>query len=676
MSELPIEERLRQLEVTPDDWNLRLSVVQSYMEAGDTTGAAHFLVNAPWIPEDEETIVYAAQVFAATNPAQAVKLLDHFLASGNASPRVTRLRSRISGGSQTRKPVPPRQPAGGSQQVPPQKRRRTLAELEAEVVPTEAMPVDPEQPVSPAEEVSSNDSKEEPKEKVPEKEIAESQEQEQEQEILLDHKTTDKDPESHPDKVIIVSEGEAVHAADLEDDKQEKIKSLVVAISVHLVLIVLFAFFAISQPPPPAPQFRTKAPPGEKRELDSTTLDRKRQKTSNNVNTPSSVISAHSLSNFVLPTDFAIDEATAMIAISEDDSLFTQSMSGFGKGRSGAPGGMKARCTVSQRLQRLRETGGDEKAEDAIERGLRFLASQQDPETGAIGHEFFAGMTGLSLLAYLGRCETQDSIEFGDTVVKAATYLMQLSLQNNGRMTNGSRGDHEVYEHAIATYALSELYTMTRAGGDNIPRLDQILRKSVGIIVNAQSRDGGWPYGFTGEGYEDLSVSGWQIQALKAAHITGLRIPGVQAALDRALKDYLPRIQDGQGAFKYNPQDPAGRDSLTGAALLCFQIWNGSREAEYTKGMKYLRSIYYNPIPGDDYYTPYYNTQAFFNEGGAAWENYNTKFQPQLLRAQNSDGSWLGMGVRKDEKIMNTAWAILMLEVYYRYLPATEKVGR
>jgi hypothetical protein len=45
-----------------------------------------------------------------------------------------------------------------------------------------------------------------------------------------------------------------------------------------------------------------------------------------------------------------------------------------------------------------------------------------------------------------------------------------------------------------------------------------------------------------------------------------------------------------------------------------------------------------------------------------------------LLKAQNPDGSWLGSGPRKDDKIMNTAWAILMLEVYYRYLPTSDKI--
>ncbi|MEM9017237.1 MAG: hypothetical protein AAGC68_09485, partial [Verrucomicrobiota bacterium] len=126
---------------------------------------------------------------------------------------------------------------------------------------------------------------------------------------------------------------------------------------------------------------------------------------------------------------------------------------------------------------------------------------------------------------------------------------------------------------------------------------------------------------------------------------------------------------------KYNPDHAKGKPTLTGAALLAMQMWKGVGSPEYVKGMKYLRNKYANPSPGSNYYAPYYNTQAFFLEEGEAWEDYNKKFQPKLLDAQNADGSWLNdNGSREDNQFMNTAWAILMLEVYYRYLPTTDKV--
>jgi hypothetical protein len=113
--------------------------------------------------------------------------------------------------------------------------------------------------------------------------------------------------------------------------------------------------------------------------------------------------------------------------------------------------------------------------------------------------------------------------------------------------------------------------------------------------------------------------------------------------------------------------------------MLAMQIWKGKGTPQYNKALAYLVKAYANPSPGGNFYAPYYNTQAFFMHEGKEWENYNKIFQPRLLDAQNEDGSWLSKGVGgqggADAQLMNTAWAILMLEVYYRYLPTTDKVS-
>jgi hypothetical protein len=140
---------------------------------------------------------------------------------------------------------------------------------------------------------------------------------------------------------------------------------------------------------------------------------------------------------------------------------------------------------------------------------------------------------------------------------------------------------------------------------------------------------------------------------------------------------YLPAIQDGKGAFKYRPRDGNGKRTLTGAALLGMQVWGKMGSEHYNKGFKYLHSAYKNPFPDSNYYAPYYNTQVFFLHGGKPWIIYNEKFQGKLLDTQQKDGSWPAMGGHggDDKKFLNTAWAILMLEVYYRYLPTTDKIG-
>ena len=69
--------------------------------------------------------------------------------------------------------------------------------------------------------------------------------------------------------------------------------------------------------------------------------------------------------------------------------------------------------------------------------------------------------------------------------------------------------------------------------------------------------------------------------------------------------------------------------------------------------------------------------------GGAAWNTWNRMFQSEIVKAQNPDGSWpplagksAGGTLQKDPDpngfIYRTNLCILMLEVYYRYMPTTK----
>jgi len=481
------------------------------------------------------------------------------------------------------------------------------------------------------------------------------------------------------ERVFIVGEGEAVHAAEAPPKTREKLGAVLTAVIVHLAIILLLTFCYLSSPPPAPPQISVSAIANSgDASLENQTMMKKTQKTSSTtVSSAMPVVASTAFSNFAVPETMDTNANLTMVAMSDSDAGFGMSMSGFGdvSNMGAIPAGMQSRCSMSQRMKRLRESGGEDRAERAVREGLEFLTTKQNQD-GSFGEEYTAGMTGLVLLAYLGHCETPESPKFGDSVVNAALFLIDRCKKNDGKITNGKAGHHEAYEHAIGTYALAELYTMTKEAGREVPNLESNLRKAVGVIVDGQTKMGGWPYGFKGTGKEDMSVSGWQIQALKAAYNTGRNFPGVEKALDLATGEYLPAIQDSEGAFKYNPDHAKGKPTLTGAALLGMQIWKGMGSPPYQKGLKYLAEKYKNPSPGSDYYAPYYNTQAFFMHEGKEWEDYNKLFQPRLLDAQNEDGSWLrDGGARKDAQIMNTAWAVLMLEVYYRYLPTTDKVS-
>jgi len=99
--------------------------------------------------------------------------------------------------------------------------------------------------------------------------------------------------------------------------------------------------------------------------------------------------------------------------------------------------------------------GGGGGSLTAVLRALRWLKDNQNENGSWRGTDSPTAMTGLALLCYMAYGEDTSSKEFGDTVERAIRYLLY-QQNNNGTFENC--GQHYVYGHAIATYALAEWY--------------------------------------------------------------------------------------------------------------------------------------------------------------------------------------------------------------------------
>ncbi|MCE9612485.1 MAG: terpene cyclase/mutase family protein [Chthoniobacter sp.] len=362
------------------------------------------------------------------------------------------------------------------------------------------------------------------------------------------------------------------------------------------------------------------------------------------------------------------------------NSLFGgQGNGGLGGGGNGfgLPTIMNDRCSVVTRATSMRNNGGSPQCEEAIIKGLRWLKTQQNAD-GSFGQQFSVGMTGLALLSFMGHCERPSSKEFGPCVRKAIDFLV--TTAGSGATISRGGGNSTSYEHGIATYALGEAYILTKE-----QKIAEVLKKAVYTIVQGQSPDGGWSYGYS-KGAGDTSVSGWQVQALKAAKLSGLNIDGVDSALKKAVDGVL-RVRGPQGGFGYT--SPGDRWALTAVGILVLQTTHheGGRGQTVRKALDFL--IDRKDAPKLDYdaadadlYGWYYGTQACFQHGGSAWTKWNRQFQPELLKAQNEDGSWKptrggsgdiqsGGASSPDGQIFRNSCCILMLEVYYRYLASS-----
>ena len=102
-------------------------------------------------------------------------------------------------------------------------------------------------------------------------------------------------------------------------------------------------------------------------------------------------------------------------------------------------------------------------------------------------------------------------------------------------------------------------------------------------------------------------------------------------------------------------------------------MWGKSSSANVRKGTKYIRAntdFKWDEVSSDLYYH-YYNAQAMINRGGEDWRSYNDLFRDELLKNQQTDGSWKNSNKHSGNLHMSTCLATFMLEVYYRFLPAT-----
>jgi len=325
--------------------------------------------------------------------------------------------------------------------------------------------------------------------------------------------------------------------------------------------------------------------------------------------------------------------------------------------------------TNAGRKAALRKHGGSAKTESAVLRALRWLKDHQN-EDGSWSRSEPRSMCGLALLSFLSHGETPASEEFGPTVQRAMQYLANQMMA--GRVRKG-------YRNGIATYALSESYGLTK-----IPFLKGAMEEGVQKIIDGQMGCGGWNYGYSQGDRWDLSVGGWQLQAMKAAYVAGAENSGLEQAIKKGLL-YLKKVAFANNRFGYSKAG-AGSAAMQGAGTLCLQLLGEGKSKEAKAGCGQIEKRTLNWAQcgghGTGAYAWYYETQSMFHHGTKTWRPWNKMFRPVLLKNQHEDGHWEpihevpkgGDASKKRtppeyEPYMITCFCCLMLQVYYRYLP-------
>lgn len=336
------------------------------------------------------------------------------------------------------------------------------------------------------------------------------------------------------------------------------------------------------------------------------------------------------------------------------------------------------------------------KASQAIDRGLQYLlANQRDDGSWASGGngERSTAMTSLALMAFMARAEFPGSGPNGKALGRAKDWLLSQAKE----APNGYLGS-TMYEHGMATLALTELWGMTGSKEDD-EALQKAIEAAVDVIVRSQTPAGGWRYQPNPNGGNDTSATGTVFVALASARQAGIAIPNETIA---KVISYLElAAHPKSGGFVYVPlgSGQAGSDSVgsTAAGAYAAQL-AGARDSDMVESaLRYLeeRAPAIFQGVGFYYYCHYYALQAMVQSGDERYAKWYPQIRDALISRQAASGYWAGKATDKKHgaqvdavqagdqidpasvanKIIGheTPMAIIMLAAPYRYIPIYQK---
>lgn len=346
---------------------------------------------------------------------------------------------------------------------------------------------------------------------------------------------------------------------------------------------------------------------------------------------------------------------------------------------------------VQRRPQHIKQQGGDARTEEAVEAGLKWLASAQSErdgrwdasryQAGAIrsyevtpnsaGAEADTATTGLALLAFLGAGYTHYEGPYKQNVQEGLQFLLRSQRRSSGDLSGNATKFAKMYCHGISTLALSEAYILT-----SDERIRPFLERAVQYTLNSQSKDtGGWRYRPHDDG--DTSQFGWQLMALMSSRAAGLQVPEESV---RGMKKWLRTVSSGYygGLASYRPRQRPSH-AMTAEALVCRFLLDPNTDPKTVQeaaNFVVREGLRNDPL---NLYFCYYATMALYQVQDHRWIAWNNQMKSRLLPLQNKSGSLTGswnpdtVWGRNGGRVYSTALATMCLQTYYRYDPLPEE---
>ncbi len=325
--------------------------------------------------------------------------------------------------------------------------------------------------------------------------------------------------------------------------------------------------------------------------------------------------------------------------------------------------------TDQEHLEDIHTQGEVDKA---IAKGLEYLVKQQQAEgqfKGSMPNTF----TALASMALMAAGQIPGQSRYGDNLHRGIMYLVRNSKQHKGYF--GNEGNARMYGHGICTLALCEAYGMMEKEEDN-HKVKEAIERALKIILYAQAQKdrnkGGWRYEPKPRD-ADLSVTVWQILALRSAKNCQLEVPDktIQTA-----KEYVIRtFNHGQKGFSYHTGGGNASPAMRAAGTVALLALGAQRdEKEDEKDMKLIRESAsflktFDPKSASHYYyTCYYLATAANMVGPELRKTFLPRLEKTLMKLQNDRGEFSKHSGHQGG-VYSTAFAVLCLCAHYQYLP-------
>lgn len=303
-------------------------------------------------------------------------------------------------------------------------------------------------------------------------------------------------------------------------------------------------------------------------------------------------------------------------------------------------------------------------ADRAIQEALHYLASTQLPSgTWNSAYGTNVGVTSLVLLAFLAAGHVPEQGEYAEVLERGTDWILS-KAQPSGLIHYEEGASHgPMYEHALATLLLSELYGMSER-----PEIPAAVQAAVRVIVNAQNEEGGWRYQpFARDA--DISVTVMQILALRGAQTAGMQVPA--ETIQNAIR-YVKSCAEHGGGFLYQTRSGNPNYARTGAGVTSLEVCGEYEADEVRRGLDYLIANIGQDVQMEHYhYGVYYAAQAVYQAKDARrWQQWFPPIREQILAQQHEGGYWTDKQIGEPYA---TAMLVLALSIPYRVLPIYQR---